>query len=126
MVLDDVAQGASLFIKRPAAFNTEGFSDCDLNVVDVIAVPDRIEDAVGEAENEEVLHRLFAEVVIDAEDLILVEDGVDLVVERAGGVEVMAEGLLDDDGDFAFFRLRHALRAEFSTMPAKNSGAVAR
>ena len=83
---------------------------CD--VVDVVAVPDGLEDAVGEAEDEDVLDGLFAEVVVDAEDLVFVEDGVDLVVELDGGVEVVAEGLLDDDADAALIGLGHALRAE--------------
>jgi hypothetical protein len=42
-------------------------------VVDVLAVPHRLEDAVGEAEDEKVLDGLLAEVVVDAVDLRLVE-----------------------------------------------------
>ena len=122
VVLDDVAQGAGLLVEGAAAFDAEGFSDGDLHVVDVVAFPDRLEDAVGEAEDEEVLDGLLAEVVIDAEDLALVEDGVDLMVELAGGVEVVAEGLLDDDGDAAFFGLRHALRAEILDDAGKELG----
>ena len=46
----------------------------DLDVVDVVAVPDRLEQPVGEAEREHVLDGLLAQVVVDAEDLVLVED----------------------------------------------------
>ncbi len=42
-------------------------------MVDVVAVPDGLEDAVAEAEDEDVLNSLLAEVVIDAEDLVFVE-----------------------------------------------------
>ncbi len=112
VVLDDVAQRAGLLVERAAAFDAEGFGHGDLHIVNVVAVPDRLEDAVGEAEDEEILHSLLAEVVIDAEDLALLEDGVDLMVELAGRIEIVAEGLLDDDGDAAFFWLRHILRAE--------------
>jgi hypothetical protein len=45
-------------------------------VVDVVAVPERLEDGVGEAEDQQVLHRLLAQVVVDAVDLLLVEDFV--------------------------------------------------
>ena len=45
----------------------------DLDVVDVAAVPDGLEDGVAEAQRQDVLHRLFAQVVVDAEDLVLVE-----------------------------------------------------
>ena len=55
----------------------------DLHVVDVAVVPDRLEDPVREPEHEQVLDRLLPEVVIDPVDLALVEDLVDLAVERA-------------------------------------------
>ena len=60
----------------------ERLGHVDLHVVDEVAVPDRLEQAVGEAEREDVLRRLLAEEVIDAEDLVLVEDLVQLGVER--------------------------------------------
>ena len=45
----------------------------DLHVVDELPVPDRLEDAVAEAQDEHVLNRLLAEVVVDPEDLALLE-----------------------------------------------------
>ena len=57
-----------------AAFHADGFGHRDLHVVDVAAVPDRLEDSVGEAERHDVLHGLFAEIVIDAVDLLFVGD----------------------------------------------------
>ena len=99
VVLDDVAEGSGGLVEGAAAFDADGFGGGDLDVVDVVAVPDVLEDAVGEAEDEDVLDGLFAEVVVDAEDLVFVEDLVDFVVERAGGVEIVAEGLFDDDAD---------------------------
>ena len=68
---------------------------CD--VVDGVAVPHALEHRVAETEDEDVLHRLLAEVVVDAEDLLLVEDREQLVVELPRGLEVVPEGLLDDD-----------------------------
>ena len=84
VVLHDIAQSAGLFVEWAAALDAERFRNCDLDVVDVVAFPDRLKDAVGEAEDEEVLDGFLAEVVIDAEDLALVKDGVDLMVELAG------------------------------------------
>jgi hypothetical protein len=37
-------------------------------VIDEVPVPDRLEDPVREPEDEDVLDRLLAEVVVDAED----------------------------------------------------------
>ncbi len=129
VVLHDVAQRAGGLVERPAAFDADGFGRRDLHVVDVVAIPDVLEDAVREAEDEDVLHRLLAQVVIDAEDLVFVEDLVDVIVQRAGAGQVVAEGLLDDGADPAVLRSRacscSCLPSELM-MSAKYSGAVAR
>lgn len=44
-----------------------------LDVADVVAVPERLEDEVGEAQHGEILDELFSQVVVDSENLILVE-----------------------------------------------------
>ena len=132
VVLHDVAECAGGLVEGAAAFDADGFGGGDLDVVDVVAVPDVLEDAVGEAEDEDVLHGLLAEVVVDAEDLIFVEDLVDLVVEGAGGFEVVAEGLLDDDADPGALPslqsrgLVMPCSPRYLMMSEKYSGAVAR
>ena len=74
VVLHDVAQRARLVVVRAAAArHPTVFGDGHLHVIDVPAVPDRLEDAVGEPEREDVLDRLLSEVVIDAVDLRLAE-----------------------------------------------------
>ena len=71
VVLDHVAQRAGLLVVAAAPLDAERLGDGDLHVVDVAAVPERLEDAVGEAEDQDVLDRLLAEVVVDAVDLRL-------------------------------------------------------
>ena len=44
-------------------------------------VPQRLEQRVGEAQRQQVLDRLLAEIMVDAEDLLLGEDGGDRVVD---------------------------------------------
>ena len=73
VVLDDVLRDAGLLEELAAPLDADLLGDGDLHVVDVLAVPERLEEAVREAEDEEVLDRLLAEVVIDAEDLRLGE-----------------------------------------------------
>jgi hypothetical protein len=63
----------------------------------VVGVPNRLEEAVGEAEIEQVLDRLLAEEVVDPEDPILVEDPVEDVVEPTRSGQVPPERLLDND-----------------------------
>ena len=88
---------AGLLVERAAALDAEVLGHRDLDVVDVAPVPERLEDAVAEAEDEQVADRLLAQVVVDAVDLRLVEDADQGVVEVARRVEVVAERLLDDD-----------------------------
>ena len=66
-------------------------------MVDVLVVPQRLEERVGEAEDEDVLHRVLAEVVVDAVELVLAPVLVQRVVERHRGGQVVAERLLDDE-----------------------------
>ena len=95
MVLHDVAHRARLFIEPPATLHAERLGHRDLHVVDEVAVPDGLEDAVREAQDEDVLDGLLAQVVVDAEDLALVEDAQDPLVELAGRGQVGPERLLD-------------------------------
>ncbi len=81
MVLQDVAEGADLLVKSAASFEADRLGDGDLHMFDRLAVPHPLEDRVAEAEHQDVLHGLFAEVVIDAVDLLLVEVAVELRVQ---------------------------------------------
>ena len=76
VVLDDVAQRPGGLVEAAAVLDAELLGHGDLDVVDVAAVPDRLEDGVGEAQGQDVLDRLLAQVVVDAEDLVLVEGAV--------------------------------------------------
>ena len=73
VVLDQVAQRARLVVVAGAAADADVLGGGDLDVVDVVAVPDRLEHRVREPEGQQVLDGLLAQVVVDAEDLALVE-----------------------------------------------------
>ncbi len=62
----------------------------------IAPVPYRLEDRVRKTQGEDVLHGLFAHVMVDPVDLRLVEALVQGLVERHRRLEVTAEGLLDD------------------------------
>jgi len=88
-------------------------------VVDVLGVPNGLEQLVGKAQSEEVLHRLFAEVVVDAEHRVRREDLAHHGVKFIRGLEVVPKGLLDDDaapralfgvGEAGIAELPHHLR----------------
>ena len=92
-----VAQRAGGLVIAGPIFHAHGLGGGDLDTVNVAPVPDRLEDAVREAEGHDVLDRRLAEVVVDAVDLVLTEDPADFGVEVPRGVEVTAEGFLKDD-----------------------------
>ena len=73
MILDHVAHRAGFFIVAAASFDAERLGDGDLHMIDVRVVPQRLQQDVGETQRHEVLHRLLAEIVIDAEDIALEE-----------------------------------------------------
>ena len=60
VVLDHVAQRAGLLVVRAARLDADALADRDLHVVDVVPVPQGLEDAVGPAEDEDVLDGLLA------------------------------------------------------------------
>ena len=97
VVLDQVAQRAGALVVAGAPPDPDVLGGSDLDVVDVVAVPDRLEQRVGEPQRHQVLDRLLAEVVVDPEDLRLVEHLEHLRVELARRGEVVAERLLDHD-----------------------------
>src|SRR5207248_4807850 len=97
VVLDHVAQRPGFFIIAGPGANSLGFAHGDLNVIDILMIPDRLEDAVCKPDNQEILNRLLAQVMIDAEDLRFVEDLRYRFVDLPRGVQVPADRLSDDD-----------------------------
>ena len=71
--------------------------DRDLHVIDMIAVPDRLEHAVREPQHQDVLDRFLPEIVVDPIDLLFAGDFQQVVVERLRRREVGAERLLDHE-----------------------------
>ena len=96
VVLDHVAERPGLVVEAGAGPDPDVLGGGDLDVVDVVAVPERLEHAVGETERQQVLDRLLAQVVVDPEDLALLEHVEHLAVEFERLLQGGAEGLLDD------------------------------
>ena len=97
MVLHDVAHRARAVVVAGAFFDPDRFGGGDLNVIDVLTCPDRLEDAVREAEDEDVLDGLLAEVVIDPKDLVLAEHLLDDAGEVHRALEVVPIRLFHHD-----------------------------
>ena len=97
MVDHDVAQGADRVIKVGAVLDADGLGHRDLNIGDVVAVPDRLEHRVGEAQVQDLLEAHLAEVVIDPEELGLVQILVKLCGQCPCRLEIVPERLLYHD-----------------------------
>ena len=96
MALEHVAHHPGLLVVAGAVLDPDAFRRRDLHVVHVLAVPDRLEDRVGEPEHEEVLDSLLREVMVDAVDLVLGERLAHHPVQRVRAREAGAERLLQD------------------------------
>src|SRR5450759_4012362 len=97
MVLDNVAQATGAFVKRASAFHAEILSQRDLDAGHEVAVPDRFEEGIGEAEIKDIHDRLLPEVVVDAEDRVCREQRQRDAVELPRGSQVATERFCDDD-----------------------------
>ena len=97
MVLDHVAERTGFFVVARSDPHALGFGHRELHVVDVLRVPQRLEDRVGEPQHQDVLNGLLAEIVVDAEDLRLIERLGQRGVDGARRFQIAADRLLDDD-----------------------------
>ena len=97
MALHHVAQCTGAIVKRPASIDAHRFGDGNLHLLDCVRVPQRFENRVGKAQREQILHRFFAEVMIDAEYLVFFKRGTDRFVHLARGLGIGADRFFDDD-----------------------------
>ena len=92
---DHVAQRAGRLVEIAALLHADRLRRGDLHVIDPVAVPDRFEQPIGEAERHDALDRVLAEKVVDPEDLVFVQRALDVGVQLARRIQAMAERLLD-------------------------------
>src|SRR6516164_8500264 len=115
MVGDHVAECAGALVKLAAPLDSDDLGGRDLHMIDVPAIPDRLEQSVGKAQRHHVLHRFLTQEMVDSINLILAKRPEDFGVERFCRSEVMAERLLDDDpAPLALLLLDESRSAEVS------------
>src|SRR3546814_17328325 len=78
-------------------------------MLDPARVPDRLEQRVAEAQREDVLYRLLAQIMVDAEGAVLGEDLGDGIVDLAARLQVVTERIFEPD---PFVRAREPRRFE--------------
>ena len=88
-----------------ATLDPDGLGHSNLHVIDMVAIPQGLENAVGKAQHQDVLDSLFAEEVIDPINLIFREHLEDLCIKRFCRWKVVPEWLFDDHPPPRVFRL---------------------
>ena len=83
MIGEHVPDGSGLFVIEATMFHSEGFGYGNLDVIDILPVPYGFKNSIGEAKHQNVLHGFFAQIMINAVDLVFMEDVSQRVIERA-------------------------------------------
>src|SRR5262249_24989741 len=96
MVLNHVADRAGFIVERTPALDAEVLSHRDLQAFDVMAVPERLQERILEAKEDHVMHWPLTQVMVDAEDRLLVKGREQDPIEFLRRGEVMSKRLLDD------------------------------
>src|SRR6266446_1659081 len=97
MILDHVADSAGLVIEGASTLDSEVLSHRDLYAFDVIAIPKRLQERVGKTEEKHVMDWPLPQVMVDAEDSILIKRAEQNLVKILRRGEVPAEGLFDNN-----------------------------
>ena len=95
VVLHHVAQRSGVVVIAAAMLDAHLFGHGDGHIVHVTPVPDRLEERIGKAEGQNVLHRFLAQIMVNAENLGFLEIGGENGVQGAGGFQVVADRFLD-------------------------------
>ena len=97
MRLDHVANRPNAIVVGGAMPDAQRFRRCDLHVIDVAMIPQRLEDRIGKTKHQQTLHNLLAQVVVDSIDRVFLEHAAQREIQPRSRLNIVAERLLDDD-----------------------------
>src|SRR5688500_18758030 len=97
MILHDVTNGTYLLVEGTAPLDAEFLCHRDLHPLGVTRVPHRFHERIRETKHQQILDGLFAEIMVDAQDLRFIEYLQQRLVQFVRTREIAAERLLDDD-----------------------------
>ena len=86
--MNDVSNDARFVIKLSAALDSEILGHRNLHVLYVVAVEDRLQKGVGKPEVQNILDRLFPQIVVDSKNTLLGEHLPQHPVELAGRFQI--------------------------------------
>ena len=97
VVLHHVPHRARFVIIGPAPADIDRLRHSDLDVIDVMVVPKWLEQNIAKADGHQVLHRLFAKVVVDPVNLFFFEVFGERRVQRFSGLQITTKGFFHND-----------------------------
>jgi len=97
MILDYVSNGAGFIVESTTALHPEIFGHCDLHAFDVVAIPERLHESIGEAEQEHIAHWPLSKVVVNTKNVALGKGCVQDPVQLLGRLQVASKRLFNND-----------------------------
>ena len=97
MVGHHVTQGTRFLVKTPAGPDPDRFGRGDLHVINMITIPNRLKDAVGKAQRQDTLDRVFSQKMVDPENLIFAQRPQKAGIQITSRLQAVPERLLYDD-----------------------------
>ena len=96
VILKHVAQLPGLLVISGAMLHAERLRHRDLHVVNILPIPNRLENRVRKAEHQNILHRHFAEIVVNPINLRLSQRARQFRVQRHRAFQIAAKRFFDN------------------------------
>ena len=97
MVLKHVSQYPGMIIVSSPMLHTEGLRSGYIDMIDVRAVPEWFENRIAKSKYQDILNRLFRQIMIDAVDLAFLEAFVEPPIELNSRAQIPTKGIFDHD-----------------------------
>src|SRR5215472_4826238 len=97
MILNHVADRARFVVELPSSGNAEVFRHGNLHALNMVSIPDRLNNRIVEPEVHKALHCTLTQVVVDPENGGFRKDLVDRAVQLSRRGSVATKRFLDND-----------------------------
>src|SRR5689334_5533979 len=96
MVLNHVADCPRSFIVATSAFYPNSLSSCNLYMIDIMVIPNRLKQSVAEAEDQNILYCLLTQVVINPVYLTFFENCANVFVQCTSRFQIVSKRLFNN------------------------------
>ena len=73
MVLHHIAHRAGFIIIFAAPAHAHGFRNSDLNMINILRIPERLKQHISKTDRHQILYGFFAQIMINTIDLLFAE-----------------------------------------------------